>query len=217
MIIFHVINAFKIIYLFKSIDSNLSTTPSAFTTAQSGSTNLFANVMKQSAAPQPMSFGMQNNTMNVNNNTNASNANQFFKLQTTTTTTSSTFPPSIPTAMSFGSPSPMPNTASNQFSTSFAPGPLSSLSTQPQQSTFATLSTQNTTTSFPNNTNQFAQLVSNNNQAFQQPQQQFQMRSNYYSFTNDLNDADMQEYNANEFTLGRIPFNPPSENLIRRN
>ncbi len=63
------------------------------------------------------------------------------------------------------------------------------------------------------NTNSNMAMMNNNNQMMSQQKQQ---QSLYYSNQMDLNDDDMKEYGADEFSLGRIPFNPPSENLIRR-
>ena len=75
-----------------------------------------------------------------------------------------------------------------------------------------------------NSTNKFAQfMASNGNSNFnsnstqnQQHVIQNEQDKLFYSTQNDLNEEEMKEFNAIEFTLGMIPRNPPTKNFNGR-
>lgn len=155
---------------------------------------------------QPNSFGFQ-----TNSNISKPSGNLFANIIKSTNTQ----PPSFNTQMSFQEQTKQPSlfnhapqTIPSFTNTQMFTQPL----VQPQPTVFIQQPSQQLQSLVTtNNGNLFSQLQGANNISNQQQQQ-----SLYYSTQNDLNEEDMNEYNSNEFTLGRIPHVTPTENLIRR-
>jgi hypothetical protein len=167
--------------------------------------NLFANLIQN--APKPSLFSQPASAFNGQQ---TKPIDQFGQQQTTNNTFFNTFTMNTQNQPTFQTPFQAPTSSIfTQITqpivpqTHQTPTPTPSfVSPTPQVTAFQTAQSQ---------PGMFTQLVTNKPQQIQQTTQV--TTSSYYSSLSDLNENDIKEYKAAQFTLGKVPMLPPAKEL----